>query len=313
MNLTGVLLQAVASIMVLYGIAVLLRWKGILTESHSRTLAALVTDVFLPAMIFSGMASRAFTAEQLLPAGVMLLLELGSIALAFLVTGLLGYDRTGKGPVVFCSAFGSSTFLGYSIVMQMYPGDPGALQEAVIISEIGVGYPILILGPVLAAHFGSGRGGLKASLSFFRSPVFFALVAGTAWSLLGLPGEDGRLTAPLFHLAHVLSGALTPVAVITVGLLLKRARIRTMIVPLAVVVAIKLIIKPLAAAGLSSAFGLPELWRDLLVIMAAMPPAVMGVVFLKRYGGNASEASALLLSATLISCLTVVAVFALSG
>ncbi len=47
-----------------------------------------------------------------------------------------------------------------------------------------------------------------------------------------------------------------------------------------------------------------ELWTDVLVILAAMPPAILGPIYLKRYGGDASVASALLLSATLVSAIT---------
>jgi predicted permease len=57
----------------------------------------------------------------------------------------------------------------------------------------------------------------------------------------------------------------------------------------------------------------PELWKDVLVLLAAMPPAILGVVFLKRYGGDASLASALLLAATIISVLTILIVFSLVG
>jgi predicted permease len=195
----------------------------------------------------------------------------------------------------------------------MYPGNAQALSEAVLISEIGVGYPIFILGPVLAAYFGSQKSGWKASLSFFKSPVFYALIAGILWGAAGLPGKDNTFTAPLFHLADVLSGALTPVAILTVGLMLKKPSVRAILVPLAVVITIKLLIKPVAAGALASAFGFPEIWREILVILAAMPPAVLGVVFLRRYGGDASLASALLLSATILSCATLLGVFWIVG
>jgi len=56
-------------------------------------------------------------------------------------------------------------------------------------------------------------------------------------------------------------------------------------------------------------FGFPELWRQILVLLAAMPPAILGVVFLKRYGGDASLASTLLLVASLASVATLLGVF----
>lgn len=307
------LFNAVLAIMLIYLIAVLLKRKSILQESHSLTLARLVTDVFLPAIVFTGLAGQAVKIQELEPALLMFCLEMFCILLAWCIAILLKFSREKQGAVVFCSAFGSSTFLGYSIIMQMYPGNAGAMSEAVLISEIGVGYPIFILGPVLAAYFGSEKSGWKASLSFFRSPVFYALIAGFFWGYLGLPGKDHSLTAPLFHLADVLSGALTPIAILTVGLMLKKPSVKTILVPLAMVVAIKLLLKPVIAGTLASALDFQAEWREILVILSAMPPAVLGAVFLRRYGGDASLASALLLTATVISCATLLGVFWLVG
>jgi predicted permease len=307
------LLNAISVIMAIYLIAVMLRKRQILSEEHSLTFARLVTDVCLPAIVFKGLASQVINPGQLDPAGIMLILEISCIALAWLVTSLLGFSRSRQGAVVFCSAFGSSTFLGYSIITQMYPGNGTALSEAVLISELGVGYPIFILGPVLAAYFGSERTVWKASLGFFRSPVFFALIVGVLWGIFRLPGKDNTLTAPLFHLADVLSGALTPLAILSVGLMFRKPGVRAILLPLAIVVCIKLLLKPLVAGLAASSLGFPEMWHDILVILAAMPPALLGAVFLRRYGGDAELASTLILTATLISVATLMAVFWLLG
>lgn len=311
------LVTAVVVIVILYALALLLRRRGVLTEDHSLVLARIVTDLFLPAIVFVTLAGQSIQLDQLGPAFVMLGLELSAIALAWAVSTLLRFPRSQQGAIVFCSAFGSSTFLGYPLITEMYPNKPQAMTEAVLISEIGVGYTIFILGPILAAYFGSkdleGRSRWAASLAFFRSPVFFALLLGILWGVLGLPGEDNAWLAPIFRVCHVLAAALTPVAILSVGLMFKMPGLRSILLPLGIVVLIKLLLKPLAASAAASLLGFPELWRDVLVLLAAMPPAVLGVVFLRRYGGDASLASALLLAATLISCLTLLLVFSFVG
>jgi hypothetical protein len=201
--------------------------------------------------------------------------------------------------------------------MQMFPNMAGALSEAVLISEIGVGYPIFILGPILGAYFGSEaldtKLQWKSSLGFFKSPVFFALLIGLFWGHFKLPGQENTFLAPLFQLCNILASALTPLAILSVGLMFKLPNLRKIILPLIIVVLLKLIIKPLLAGSLATQFGFPELWKEVLVLLAAMPPAVLGAVFLRRYGGDASLASALLLTASLISCVTLVGVFWMIG
>lgn len=306
------LLNAIIVVCLIYVIAVLLKKRAVLTEENSLTLARLVTDVCLPAIVFTGLAGQRVTVRELEPSALMLGLEISCVLLAWGVSRLLRFDLQKQGAVVLCSAFGSSTFLGYSIITQMYPGNQAALGEAVLISEIGVGYPIFILGPMLAAYFSGKKSGLAASLGFFRSPVFFALIAGILWGALNLPGKDSFL-APLFNLGSVLSGALTPLAIISVGLMFRRPTVKTIALPLAVVVMVKLILKPVAASAVGNVMGLPDMWHDIVVVLAAMPPAVLGVVYLRRYGGDASLASALLLTATILSAATLIGVFWLVG
>jgi len=306
------LVNAILVIVMIYVIAMILKAKGILKEEHSLTLARIVTDVFLPAIVFISLAKQTIQLDQLEPAIAMLGLELLFITLAWFISYALKFSRAQTGAIVFCSAFGSSTFLGYSIVVQMFPNTPEALSEAVLVSEIGVGYPIFILGPILAAYFGSRKlhsSNWKASLGFFRSPVFFALFAGLLWSILRIPGEENIYIAPFFRLGTVLSAALTPLAILSVGLMFKKPSVRTILIPLGIVIILKLILKPLLAGHLATWFGFPELWREILVLMAAMPSAVLGVVFLRRYGGDASLASTILLMTTLLSSLTLLGVF----
>ena len=307
------LVRAILVIALLYALALVMRRRGTLTEDHSLVLARIITDLCLPAIVFVSLAKQSVQFDQMAPAFVMLGLELGCIALAWVASVLLGLNRAQQGAVVFCSAFGSSTFLGYSIIIQMFPDKPEALTEAVLISEIGVGYPIFILGPILAAYFGSREAGARstwsASLGFFKSPVFFALLIGLLWGHLRLPGEDNVFLAPIFQLCHVLASALTPIAILSVGLMFKLPDLREILVALVVVILLKLLCKPLLAGFLGSLLGFPELWTEVLVLLAAMPPAVLGAVFLRRFGGDASLASALLLAASLVSCITLLGVF----
>jgi len=313
MNVFHNLVNAILVIVCIYALALYLRRKGTLTEEHSLTFARIVTDVCLPAIIFVSLAKHSIQLDQLAPALTMLGLELFCIALAWTVSVLLKFNKTQQGAIVFCSAFGSSTFLGYSIILQMFPNTPEALSEAVLISEIGVGYPIFILGPILGAYFGSKELDTKlqwkASLNFFKSPVFFALLLGLLWGNFQLPGQENIFLAPLFQLCNVLAAALTPLAILSVGLMFKLPHLRKILVPLIIVILLKLIIKPLLASSLAIQFGFPELWKEVLVLLAAMPPAVLGTIFLKRYGGDASLASALLLAASLASCVTLMGVF----
>lgn len=311
------LFKAVIVIVVLYLLAIMMRRRGALTENHSLVLARIVTDLCLPAVVFVSLAGQTIRPDQLAPSFLMFGLELGCIVLAWVISMALGFSRVQQGAIVFCAAFGSSTFLGYSIIMEMFPRQSQAMTEAVLISEIGVGYPIFILGPVLAMYFGTEKSDFreawKSSLAFFKSPVFFALLLGLFWGVFRLPGRENAFLAPFFQVCSVLASALTPIAILSVGLMFKIPDVRNILVSLGIVILLKLLFKPVVAGLCASALRFPDLWREVLVLLAGMPPAVLGVVFLRRYGGEASLASALLLAASLVSTFTLLAVFRFVG
>lgn len=307
------LAQAIVCMIIIYILAISLRHRKVLHDEHSLVLAKIVTELCLPAIVFINLAKITFTTEQLYPALLMLAAEIGCIALAWLICIALKLPKEIKGPIVFCSAFGSSTFLGYAIIMQLYPHTPEAMTQAVLISEIGVGYPIFILGPILGAYFGKSDFKLSDSLAFFKSPVFFAFILGLLWHPLGLPTDDNRYIAPLFSVCHILSNAITPLAIISVGLMFKIPTLRTIITPLLIVISIKLFLKPLSLGVAADALSYTKEDKDILVLLAAMPSAVLGAVFLRRYGGNAALASTLLLATTILSCGSILLVFWLVG
>ena len=290
-----------------------MRRKKILDEGHSLVLARIVTDLCLPAMIFISLSDNFITIKQFGPALEMLFLELFCIILAWFISIKMKFSRPAQGAIVFCSAFGSSTFLGYPLISQIFPDNPEALAETVLISEIGVGYPIFILGPILASYFGSNEADRKAlviaSMKFFKSPVFYSLLAGLIWGHFHLPGKENELLAPVFQTGEVLASALTPLAILSIGLMFRMPPIRKILLALGLVVAIKLLLKPYLAGSLAGLLGFPELWKDLVIILASMPPAILGAVFVRRYGGDSTLASALVISASIISIFTLLLVF----
>lgn len=85
--------------------------------------------------------------------------------------------------------------------------------------------------------------------------------------------------APVFQLGNVLSSALTPLAILSVALMFRIPDIRSILAALSVVVALKLIFKPMLAGFVSTALGFPEIWEKIIVLLSAMPLAVLGAVF----------------------------------
>lgn len=256
-------------------------------------------------------------AEQRIPwgetqlAGIMFLSEIACLILAWLVGRGLRLDRPSMGAFMLTAGFGSSSLLGYALVSEIYPGQAQAVTDAVIISELGVGPALFTIGVMVAIYFGSQqvRVGerVSAALAFFRSPIFFALVAGLVCSAIGLP-KHNPIVASFFDGLKVVAGANTLAVALTVGLILKLDVLSAGVGVVVAICAIKLVVKPVLVWLPLSFIDLPDLGKHILILEAVMPSALLGVVLSKRYGCDGGLAAKLAFSTTIVSGATMLLV-----
>lgn len=312
--------KIVISIAILMGVilvAVLLRSVGLIKEDQGKLFANLVTHVTLPALVFSSLSHAIIYLEYALLALLMVTAELISLILAWAVGKRLHLENAQMGAFMLTSAFGSSSFLGYALISQVFPGNIDTMTEAVIISEVGLVPVLFTVGTMVAIYYGrtdlDSKGRLLATTSFFKSPLFFSLIAGVLWSTLKLPVE-GTLITPIFNFLEVLSSANTFLVAMTVGVLLHFSGMREILWVILFAVLIKLILKPLMVWVPTLAMDLQDWQMQVLVLEAAMPSALLTVVFAKTYGCDAKLASKLIFATLVASGITIITMFgALAG
>jgi predicted permease len=309
--------RVISSIVVLVGLillAMMLRRLGLVKEEQGPLFSALVTRVTLPALIFTSLAKSVLHWEFALLALLMLVAEVASLGLAWMAGRRLRLPPPQLGSVMLVAGFGSSSLLGYALVTQVYGSDSQAIAEAVIISELGVGPALFTFGTMIAIYYGSSGTDAGArmaeALKFFRSPIFISVVVGLIWSLLGLPTKASFLE-PLFQGIGLLGAANTFLVAVTVGVLLHFEGLSSLLTLGLLVVAVKLILKPVLVWLPALGLGLSDTQIQILVLEAAMPSALLTVVLASHYGCDAKLASRLVFTTTLASCISVVTMFRL--
>jgi predicted permease len=291
------LFESLLVLLALIGVTFWLKNRSVLREQDSPTFTRIVTDLMLPALIFSNLATHRLTLEKVAPAAGMLGATLVALWAAWLIGRLFRLERQQLGAFVLVSGFGSSSSLGYTLISQVYPGDPAAVADAVIIGELGVAIPFFVIGVPIALHFGSGSveagEGRKAIEGFFRSPIFIALMLGIGVSLIGLP--DNYLIDVLFRVFDAIGGAMMVIVAFAIGLMLKPIHIRNAWLLMLAVVGLKLLLEPFLAAESAAFFGAATQERDVLLIEAAMPSGTIAAVVSARYGCDGGFASAVVI------------------
>lgn len=316
-DMYGKIVISIAILMGVILVAVLLRSVGLIKEDQGKLFANLVTHVTLPALVFSSLSHAIIYLEYALLALLMVAAELISLILAWAVGKRLHLENAQMGAFMLTSAFGSSSFLGYALISQVFPGNIDTMTEAVIISEVGLVPVLFTVGTMVAIYYGrtdlDSKGRLLATTSFFKSPLFFSLIAGVLWSTLKLPVE-GTLITPIFNFLEVLSSANTFLVAMTVGVLLHFSGMREILWVILFAVLIKLILKPLMVWVPTLAMDLQDWQMQVLVLEAAMPSALLTVVFAKTYGCDAKLASKLIFATLVASGITIITMFgALAG
>lgn len=190
MNTSLALVEGVLVMLSVILLAILLKRKNILQKEHSALFSRLVMKVTLPALIFSSLVISRFEEKFLMMALVMAAVEIACILLALMVARSLKMGRGETGALILVSAFGMTAMLGYPLISQVFPNNPLALEEAVITSELGVGFLLFIFGPLIAMYYGQSEV-IKKDLAksvgdFFISPIFIALITGIGFHSFAL-------------------------------------------------------------------------------------------------------------------------------
>jgi len=322
MSESRVVLVKIAGMFLLILAGWLARRRGHLPEEASGVLSRIVVDAAFPALVFTQML-RTVDATSLRQDWLLPLLPIPLVAIAYLigraVAPLFG-GRAQRNTVLFLITSPNWVFLPLPIAEALYGG---AGVRVVLLCNIGAQLALWSIGVWilhgriaqalrnLATNIGlwATAGGIAAALAFPGLRGLGDLHAASA-SLGGLVGA-----AVIDALAMV--GSLTiPLSLLAIGAQLGALSIPLRRLPTSLwgVVLTRLILAPLAtvAFGLVLAragFHLPDLTRMVVLLVAAMPVAIVCSVMAERYGGDAHLAAQAVFLSTLFSLVTVPALF----
>ncbi len=159
---------------------IIMKKKSIVREEDAALCARLLTLAALPAFIFFQLSTHPVSSRQFMLVLTMIVTGVLSMGAAWLAGAGLRFDKPKIGALMLTSSFGSTALIGYPLIQFSFPNNPEALTDAILLSELGVGLPIFILGPAVAMYFGKNieeNIGTQRSVfvEYFRSPIFLLL------------------------------------------------------------------------------------------------------------------------------------------
>lgn len=256
----------------------IIRPGGLDADRVRSILSGLSFHLFLPALVLSVLWGSPLGLESLRIATFGAALIFFGAAATWLLTRGWRVDSRRLGAALLAAAFGNVTYLGLPVLETTYGDAAGAVAIQI---DLFASMPlVLTFGVLIARHYGVAPAGEAAawrSLAF-NPPLWAAVLS------LGLNRSGWAKPALVESVLASLCAPVVPLMLIALGLALDWRSWNLSNLPLAaLVLGVKLFATPTFGLQLAAALGFHGQTLGALVLEAAMPSMVLGVVLCDRY------------------------------
>ncbi len=271
---------------------------GKLFSLHEETLIRVVTDFFMPLLIFYSLYTTDIPFADMLPlAGassfvVFLLLGVGMLYCAIAQADYKSFIP----PLIFMN----SGFIGIPL-MKLW-GGMSAMNIDIVYDQVQTIY-IFTLG-ILVVTGGLSFSGLKEMV---KSPILWAILLGFACNLAKVP-----LPGFVKEIFDFGGQAAPPLAAFALGCSLKNMKFRVSPHLIAGILG-RTVLGFLAGMLASVIFGFTGTMRSVVIVASSLPSAVFSYVLPARYGVEASLARSMVLASTVLGVFTIPFAFLLAA
>ncbi len=280
-------LRIVAVIFPVFAVVALGYWYGRVKKPDMRFANQLNMEIFVPALVFSALASKSFDLEAywLLAVGGAIVV-LGSGLLAWPIGRLLGIDAKIFVPPMMFNNCGN---MGLPLAILAF-GEQ-ALPAAVM---------LFLVGNTLHYSLGTWMMSPNARiLMLWKEPVIAASIAGLLVSVLNI-----QVWEPLYFAIDMIGDVSIPLLLFSLGVRLTQADFSD--VKLGVIGGVLCPLTGLIFAALCVwLLPLSTEHAAMLIVFGALPPAVLSFVFAEKYGLEPQRVASLVMMGNLMSLLFV--------
>jgi hypothetical protein len=288
----NIIYNIIAPIFIVVALAMLLGYRF---SPDPRVFSRVIFYLFSPFLVVNSLAKSDLQANEIgLIAVMVLLFYLVMAVVSWSLARFFRFDRQLE------SAFMLSVVVinagNYGLPLSEFAFGPAGLQRAVI---------FYVVTAVLANTFGvflASRGAASIRQSLFNV-LLVPLPYATAVGLLINLGHI-TLPLPLERAITLLSQATVPCMLVVLGLQLARVSAKRQWRPVLLATAARLVVAPLIAFPLVALLGLSGVTRQVAIVQASMPTAVISTVLAAEFGADVEFTASVVLVSTLASMVT---------
>lgn len=226
--------------------------------------------------------------------GSVLIMSLGLVALAALLSRALGHQRPMESAFILSTAFPNAGNMGLPVALLAFGERALAVAIIIFATQSILGWS---LGVFIAAR--SRNDGWAPLRQTLKLPVVWAIVVA-----LTLRGTGAELPSSLAHSIHMLGQAAIPLMLLILGFQLERGVALEWWRSLLTALCLRLIVSALVAYWTSELLGLEEVAQKTFVVVAAMPTAVFTTILATEFQAEPRFVSSMVIASTLLGFFT---------
>jgi len=259
---------------------------------HIKSISTTALYLMTPPLIFKSFYTAKLDSTYLnivLYSVLLLTLLLLFIKLA---AYLRGYNSSQTSSLILSSAFMNNGNFGAPVILFAY--GQTAFQYSIVIMILHT-----ILMSTVGLYFAAkGNFNVKESLySVLKMPIMHALILGLVWQYFKLPMPEN-----IYSAISMVGDASIPLIMLVLGMQLAEIKLINIKWDINIAgIVTRLLISPAIAYGITLVLPIEPLLAKTMIILAAMPSAVIMVMYAIQYDNNPELVSSITLLSTLLS------------
>jgi len=247
-----------------------------------------IISIALPAMVLLETPKLEFSMDNMIPVYIAWATMIGSVLLVLLASKRYHFSKDVTACLMLVSVLTNSTFVGIPVITVYYGAE--SLPFIVLYDQLGTSLWLATYATIIVAYYSNHETVSFTSVTkkVLRFPPFIAFLFAVLFSLFF---SEYNYPDLMTKVLEIITLAIVPCALISVGLQLQFKLDTNEIKPFTVSLVIKLILSPLIAIMICYIFG----WSDLLIakvsIMEAAMPAMITAGLIASINGFAPRLS----------------------
>lgn len=265
-------------------------------QLNIKSLSFVAIYIFIPFLVFRSLLETEFESKHIALIIITLLLMVITILLVKIYVFIKKEDEKTESAYVLTTAFMNAGNYGSPIILFVFGEEAFSFAISFYILQI-------VLFNTIGVYYASKDEGQlrKAFINILKLPAIYAVVLAVFIQFFNI-----SISENIYSTIGILADGAVPTIMLLLGMQIANIKLTSINWGQTVFVTLmRLLIAPLIVAVLSMLFELPPMYRNVLIILAAMPTAVNVTVYSIQFDIKSEFVSSVTLINTVLSMVTI--------